>query len=172
MFYNFVYDLNTLQLPNSTFGFLKVIKLKLPAAEAAAQAPLSPIIGQLNLSTSEVCLNFNLLSKHFEPGLMLTVFLFLLKDKKFLLVLKAVSFKVVCDNMRNTFYTTSTTILKPNKTQFFFAIDILSFYIICITKIYIDYKHFLNKKFFLTLLGSFKSMRGYIKHVEYENQQL
>jgi len=72
---------------------LVFVRLLLPAGEAASAPPLSAILGQVQINSSDFCNQFNLLSeKVYETGTLVNVHLFKNPDGTFYFRLRGVFF--------------------------------------------------------------------------------
>jgi len=79
-------EIYTVSAPSLTF-----VRLLLPAGEAVSAPPLSAILGQVQINSSDFCKQFNLLSEEvYETGTLVNVHLFKNPDGSFYFRLRGV----------------------------------------------------------------------------------
>jgi len=72
------------------------VRLLLPAGEALSAPPLSAILGQAKINSSDFCKNFNsVTTQSFEPGVLLNVDLYKNPDDTYYFQIRGISFPFI-----------------------------------------------------------------------------
>jgi ribosomal protein L11 len=78
------------------------IRLQLPSGEAISAPPLSAILGQAQINSSEFCRVFNeFSSKDYETGVLLNVDLYRKSDNSYYFIIRGISFPYILFQISN-----------------------------------------------------------------------